>query len=157
MPENLSIRIVRIRGKSSIRSQSTLICRVQCNVWRLPKYWLPTPFPPSECVLPPHQRRGVTHSPSEVGKRSDWSIFQYRFDLPIVSVDVKFLFLYRASVSVHFKFRFLDRAIVSVHFKFRFFHARSYFLVLSSDFCIRRLCWSVLSSDSFTTDPISWF
>jgi hypothetical protein len=39
--------------------QSTYICRVQSSVWRLPKYWPPTPSPPSECVLPPHQRRGV--------------------------------------------------------------------------------------------------
>ncbi len=42
-----------------IGAQSTYICRVQSRVWRLPKYWPPTPpSPPSECVLPPHQRRG---------------------------------------------------------------------------------------------------
>ncbi len=35
------------------------ICRVQSSVWRLPKYWPPTPSPTSECVLPPHQRQGV--------------------------------------------------------------------------------------------------
>ncbi len=41
--------------------QSTYICRVQSCVWRLPKYWPPTPpSPPKECVLPPHQRRGDT-------------------------------------------------------------------------------------------------
>ncbi len=33
--------------------------RIQSSVWRLPNYWPPTPSPPSECVLPPHQRRGV--------------------------------------------------------------------------------------------------
>ncbi len=45
------------------RPQSTYICRVQSSVWRLPKYWPPTPSPTSECVLlPPHQKRGVhTH------------------------------------------------------------------------------------------------
>ncbi len=41
--------------------QSSYICRVQSSVWRLPKYWPPTPSPPSECVLPPHHRRGDTH------------------------------------------------------------------------------------------------
>ncbi len=40
-------------------SQSAYICRVQSSGWRLPKYWPPTPSPPSECVLPPHQRRGI--------------------------------------------------------------------------------------------------
>jgi hypothetical protein len=34
------------------------ICRVQSSGWRLPKYWPPTPSPPSECVLPSIQRRG---------------------------------------------------------------------------------------------------
>ncbi len=37
----------------------TYIYRVQCRVWRLPTIDPPTPFPPSECVLPPHQRRVV--------------------------------------------------------------------------------------------------
>ncbi len=46
--------------QAGIQPQSTYICRVQSSVWRLPKYWPPTPFPPSECVLPPHQRRGYT-------------------------------------------------------------------------------------------------
>ncbi len=36
----------------------TYIYRVQSSVWRLPNYWPPTPSTPSECVLPPHQRRG---------------------------------------------------------------------------------------------------
>jgi hypothetical protein len=39
-----------------------VIYRVQSNVCRLPKYWPPPPSPPSECVLPPHQRRGGTHT-----------------------------------------------------------------------------------------------
>ncbi len=43
--------------------QSTYVCRVQSSVWRLPKYWPPTPYPPGECVLPLHQRRGSTHLP----------------------------------------------------------------------------------------------
>jgi hypothetical protein len=45
---------------STSRPQSTYICRVQSCVWRLPKYWPPTPSPPSECVLPPHQGGGYT-------------------------------------------------------------------------------------------------
>jgi hypothetical protein len=42
-------------------AQSTYMRRVQSCAWRLPKYWPPTPLssPTSECVLPPHQRRGV--------------------------------------------------------------------------------------------------
>jgi hypothetical protein len=48
-------------------AQSTYVCGVQSSVWRLPKYWPPTPSPPSECVLPPHRRRGVTHSPGAEG------------------------------------------------------------------------------------------
>ncbi len=43
----------------SYKAQSTYICRVQSSVLRLPNYWPPTPSPPSECVLPPHQRRVV--------------------------------------------------------------------------------------------------
>ncbi len=39
-------------------TQSTYIYRVQSSVWRLLNYWPPTPSPPSECVLPTHQRRG---------------------------------------------------------------------------------------------------
>jgi hypothetical protein len=52
------------------QAHSTYICRVQSCVWRLPKYWPPRPplpSPPSECILPPHQRRGGTHSPSGGG------------------------------------------------------------------------------------------
>ncbi len=43
-------------------AQSIYVCKVQSSVWRLPKYQNidpPTPSPPSECVLPPHQRRWV--------------------------------------------------------------------------------------------------
>jgi hypothetical protein len=41
-----------------LQAQSTHIYRVHSSVWRLPNYWSPTPSPPSECVLPPHQRQG---------------------------------------------------------------------------------------------------
>ncbi len=40
-------------------AQSTYIYRVQSSVWRSTELLTPTPSPPSECVLPPHQRRGV--------------------------------------------------------------------------------------------------
>ncbi len=43
------------------------VFRVQSSVWRLPNY-CPTPSQPSECVLPPHQRRGGTHSPGSEGE-----------------------------------------------------------------------------------------
>ncbi len=49
-------RIVTCLQGQRTRAQSTYICRVQSSVWRLPKYWTPT-------ALPPHQRRGGTHSP----------------------------------------------------------------------------------------------
>jgi hypothetical protein len=39
--------------------QSTYKDRVQSSVWRFPNYCPPTPSPPSECVLPPHHRRGL--------------------------------------------------------------------------------------------------
>jgi hypothetical protein len=38
-------------------AKSSYIYRVQSSVWHLPNYWSPTLSPPSECVLPPHQRR----------------------------------------------------------------------------------------------------
>jgi hypothetical protein len=42
-------------------AQSTYICRVQSCVWRLLKYWPPTPSPPpSECVLPRTKGGGYT-------------------------------------------------------------------------------------------------
>ncbi len=50
----------------AFQPQSIYICRVQSSVLRLPKYWPPTPRP-SECVLPPYQRLGGTHSPGREG------------------------------------------------------------------------------------------
>jgi hypothetical protein len=44
--------------KSMTKLEDLTVCRVQSSVWRLPKYWPPTPFPASACVLPLHQRRG---------------------------------------------------------------------------------------------------
>jgi hypothetical protein len=44
---------------SQDRSAHKVPTYVQSCAWRLPKYWPPTPSPPRECVLPPHQRRGV--------------------------------------------------------------------------------------------------
>jgi hypothetical protein len=47
--------------------QSTYIYRVQSTVWRLPKYWPPTPSPPSECVLPRVSTEVRFWLPSEYG------------------------------------------------------------------------------------------
>jgi hypothetical protein len=44
----------------------------------------PTPFPPSECVLPPHQRR--THSPG--GERGGGSIFWKKPDIGLASYSI---------------------------------------------------------------------
>ncbi len=49
------------------KAQSTYIYRVQNSVWRLSNNWPPSSSPPSECVLPPHQRPGGTHSPGGEG------------------------------------------------------------------------------------------
>jgi hypothetical protein len=59
--------------------------------------------------------------------------------------------LYRTIQSVDAKFRFLYRFVLSSDSLID----RSCFLVLSSDFCIWRLCRSVLSSDSLINR--SWF
>ncbi len=43
-------------------AQSTYVSRVQSSVWRLPKYWHPTPSPPA-----PKAGWGGTHSPGGEG------------------------------------------------------------------------------------------
>ncbi len=53
--------------KEKYSHKSTYTYRVQSSVWRLRNYWPPTPFPPSECVLPPLQRWGDTHLPGGEG------------------------------------------------------------------------------------------
>ncbi len=61
--------------------------RVQSSVWRLPNYWPPTPSPPSECVLPPHQRRGEgVHTRRAV--RGGWSIFRKTPDIGLASNSI---------------------------------------------------------------------
>ncbi len=67
------------------RSQSTYICREQSSVWRLLKYWPPTPPKPSESVLPPHQRRGGTHS---LALRGLGSIFWKTPDIGLASYSI---------------------------------------------------------------------
>jgi hypothetical protein len=67
--------------------QSTYIYRVRRCVWRLPKCWPPTPPSPlSECVLPPHQRRGVHN------RRALWrgggSIFWKTRDIGLASYSI---------------------------------------------------------------------
>jgi hypothetical protein len=48
-------------------SQSTYICRVQSSVWRLPKYWPPTPLSTKRVCPPPAPEAGGTHSPGGKG------------------------------------------------------------------------------------------
>ncbi len=50
-------------------TQSTYICRVQSCVWRLPKYWPPTPLSTQRVCPPPKPRARVycTHSPGGGG------------------------------------------------------------------------------------------
>jgi hypothetical protein len=68
------------------RAQSTYIYRVQSNAWRLPNYWPPAPSPPSECVLPPRQRR-ERHT-----RRAGWggggSIFRKTPDIGLTSYSI---------------------------------------------------------------------
>jgi hypothetical protein len=48
-----------LRTETVLSTQLKFMLRIFCfDFQRLPKYWPPTPFPPSEFVLPPHQRRG---------------------------------------------------------------------------------------------------
>jgi hypothetical protein len=52
----------------------------------------PPPFPPSECVLPPHLRRRGTHSPG--GKGVGGSIFRKTPDIGLASYSIIPLRLY---------------------------------------------------------------
>ncbi len=51
------VHVCMVAGKKYLPTYAEY--RLQSCVWRLPKYWPPTPSPPSEWVLPPHQRWGV--------------------------------------------------------------------------------------------------
>jgi hypothetical protein len=88
----------------SLKSLSTYICRVQSCISRLPKYWPPPPSLPSECVLPPHQRRGYTLA----GRWGGWGVnilederhrighLQYNLSTPkILDLCMLFLTLYK--------------------------------------------------------------
>jgi hypothetical protein len=63
------------------KTQSTYVCRVQSSVWRLPKYWSPTPFP----VPPPAPKAGGggTHSPGGEG-----SLFWKTPDIGLASYSI---------------------------------------------------------------------
>ncbi len=80
-PNTLSMSLLHL-----IQSQNTYIYRTERSVWRLPNYWPPTPSPPSECVLPPHQRRGDTHSPG--GEGVGGSIFRKTSDIGLASYSI---------------------------------------------------------------------
>ncbi len=71
-----------------------------------------------------HHQGVLMRLKAEVGQMSDWPIFRYRFDLPIVLTDI----------IVNFKVRFLYPAIVSAIFKYRFFNPLIRFLSLNSNF-----------------------
>jgi hypothetical protein len=82
----------------------TYICRVQSYVWRLPKYWPPTPSPTQrgECVLPPHQRRGEDTLAGRWG--SGGSIFWETPDIGLVSYSIISLRLSRTKTKPESKF-----------------------------------------------------
>ncbi len=77
---------IYILEENPVNEQSTYVCRVQSIVWRLPKYWPPSPFPPSECVLLPYQRRRGTHSPG--GEGVGGSIFWKTPDIGLASYSI---------------------------------------------------------------------
>ncbi len=79
-------RFFYLVGKNWFRSQSTYIYRVQSSAWRLPNYWPPTPSPPSECVLPPHQRRGGGNTRRAV--RGGGSILRKTPDIGLASYSI---------------------------------------------------------------------
>ncbi len=56
------------------KSLDTYVCRLQSSVWHLPKYWPPIPSPPSECVLPPHQRRAGVRGLYTLAGRWGWGV-----------------------------------------------------------------------------------
>ncbi len=53
---------LRAALRIGVQSQSTYICRVQSCVWRLPKYWPPTPLSTQRVCPPPAPKAGGTHS-----------------------------------------------------------------------------------------------
>ena len=67
--------------------QITYICRVQSSVYRLPNYWPPTPSPPSECVLPPHQSWGGGYTLAERWGGGG-SIFRKTPDIGLASYSI---------------------------------------------------------------------
>jgi hypothetical protein len=75
-----------------LASQSTYIYstehRVQISVWRLPNYWHPTPSPPSECVLRPHQRQGGYTLAGWWGGGGGGSIFRKTPDIGLASYSI---------------------------------------------------------------------
>ncbi len=106
-----------------------------------------------------------------VGERSDWSIFLYQFDLPIVFNNTIGWFqvpiFYLPIVSVHFKFwffnhtifgddlklRFLYQLIVSVCFKLRFFNRPMFFLVRVSAYFVGQFLGPSFLSTNFLPPP----
>jgi len=70
---------------------------------------------------------------AKMGKRSDWSMLQNWFELPIVLVNFKFQILYWAIVKVCFKVQFFNRLIL--------------FFGLSPDCCIDRFYRKIWRSD----------
>ncbi len=73
--------------------QSTYICRVQSCVWRLPKYWPPTPLSTQRvCPLPAPKAGG--HSPGGGG-----SIFWKTTDIGLASYSIISLRFLRSSYS----------------------------------------------------------
>ena len=74
------------------KPQSTYICRVQSCIGHLPKYWPTNPSPPSECVLPPHQRQGDTYTYTLAGQwegGGGGSIFWKMPDIGLASLRAK--------------------------------------------------------------------
>ncbi len=92
LSERRQLLVVLVQGRfvqcAYMRSQSTYIYRVQSSVWRLPNYWPPTPSPTCECVLPLHQRRGVTHLPGGEGGGGQRSISRKTPDIGLASYSI---------------------------------------------------------------------
>jgi hypothetical protein len=75
-----------IQPQSRQSAQSIYIYRVQSSVWRLPNCWPPTPSPPSECVLPPHQSGGGYTLAGRWG--GGGPIFRKRPDIGLASYSI---------------------------------------------------------------------
>ncbi len=86
---DLSTQISPVDCWSVSAPQSTYICRVQSCVWRLPKYWPPTPLSTQRVCPRPAPKAGGTYSPGgEGGEGVGGSIFWNTPNIGLASYSI---------------------------------------------------------------------